>query len=77
VALAPVYYQNYELGHLVSAQVMDRVTNHAGGFVGRKAAGEWLQERFFRPGARQDWSAHVASATGEALDPRYFVERLS
>jgi peptidyl-dipeptidase A len=77
VALAPVYYQNYELGHLVRAQLMDRIVRHAGGFTGRKAAGEWLQDKFFRPGARQEWSAHIASATGEPLNPRYFVDRLS
>jgi peptidyl-dipeptidase A len=76
VALVPVYYQNYELGFLVSAQLIDRIVRHAGGFTGRKAAGEWLQEKFFRSGARQDWSTHIASATGEPLNPRYFVDRL-
>ncbi len=76
VALVPVYYQNYELGFLVSAQLIDRIVRHAGGFVGRKAAGDWLKEKFFRPGGRQDWSAHLASATGEPLNPRYFVDRL-
>ena len=76
VALVPVYYQNYELGFLVSAQLVDRIVRHAGGFAGRPAAGEWLQEKFFRPGARQVWSTHIASATGEPLNPRYFLDRL-
>jgi len=76
VALAPVYYQNYELGYLVSAQLMDRITREAGGFVDRKAAGDWLKQRFFSPGARRDWAAHVASTTGEPLSPRYFIEGL-
>ncbi|HMK09908.1 MAG TPA: M2 family metallopeptidase, partial [Anaerolineales bacterium] len=76
VALVPVYYQNYELGHLVRAQIVDRILRHAGGFVGRKAAGEWLRDRYFRSGARQAWSAHIATATGEPLNPRYFVDRL-
>jgi peptidyl-dipeptidase A len=76
VALVPVYYQNYELGFLVSAQLMNRIVRPAGGFTGRKAAGEWLQEKVFRSGARQDWSTHIASATGEPLNPRYFVDRL-
>jgi peptidyl-dipeptidase A len=77
VALVPVYYQNYELGFLVSAQLVDRIVRHAGGFVGRPAAGEWLKQNFFRPGARQEWSAHIESATGEPLNPRYFVDRLT
>ena len=74
VALYPVYYQNYEIGHLVAAQLQDRLRKHAGGIVGRKAAGQWLMEKFFRPGAREDWAAHVKTATGEALNPQYFVE---
>jgi len=76
VALVPVYYQNYELGHLVAAQLTDRLRKHAGGIVGRKAAGDWLRERFFFPGARREWSAHIEYATGEPLESRYFVEGL-
>ncbi len=77
VALAPVYYQNYELGHLVTAQLQDRIGKHAGGIVGRPEAGAWLRERVFRPGARDDWSRHVQSATGEPLNPQYFVRAIS
>lgn len=76
VALVPVYYQNYQLGHLISAQLIDRMEKHAGGLAGKPEAGAWLKERFFRPGARQDWAAHVKSATAEELNPRYFVEGL-
>ena len=76
VALYPVYYQNYEIGHLVAAQLQDRLRKHAGGIAGRKAAGQWLVEKFFRPGAREDWAAHVKTATGEVLNPQYFVEAL-
>jgi len=77
VALAPVYYQNYELGHLVSAQFYDRLQRKFGGLVGRGGVGPWLIERVFRPGTRQDWATHVATATGEPLNPRYFVESVS
>lgn len=77
VALAPVYYHNYELGYLCTAQLEDRVRRIAGGLVGRPQAGAWLVDKYFRPGARQDWAAHIAQSTGEALNPRYFVESLS
>ncbi len=76
-ALAPVYYHNYELGFLTSAQFRDRLQREAGGIVGRKPAGRWLQERVFRPGASQDWKAHIQSATGEPLNPQYFVQAVS
>jgi peptidyl-dipeptidase A len=76
IALYPVYYHNYELGHLVTAQLQAYLRRHAGGLVGRPAAGAWLIEKFFWPGNREDWSAHLARATGEALNPQYFVEAL-
>ena len=77
IALEPVYYQNYELGALVAAQVRHHLERDVGGIVGREEAGNWLRERFFWPGAREDWSAHVKTATGEALNPRYFVDAVS
>jgi len=77
VALAPVYYQNYELGYLATAQLQDRIHKAAGGMVGRKKAGKWLIEEVFRSGASQDWMAHVATATGEPLNPKYFVDTIS
>ena len=74
IALVPVYYHNYELGHLVAAQVRARLEEVAGGIVDRPAAGQWLVERVFRPGKREDWMGHVRTATGQALDPKYFVQ---
>ena len=74
IALAPVYYHNYELGHLMASQLRKRLTEEAGGIVGRPAAGRWLIERVFSPGASLDWRTLVEKATGEALNPQYFVE---
>jgi peptidyl-dipeptidase A len=74
VALYPVYYQNYELGHLITAQLQAVLRRVAGGLVNRPAAGRWLVEKFFAPGATVDWATHVALATGEPLNTRYFVE---
>jgi peptidyl-dipeptidase A len=77
IALFPVYYQNYELGYLVASQFNDRLERTAGGIVGQKKAGRWLLERVFKPGAKEDWAAHVKTATGEPLNPKYFVRSLS
>jgi peptidyl-dipeptidase A len=74
VALVPVYYHNYELGHLMAAQLRKRLEEQAGGIVGRPAAGRWLIDRVFFPGASLDWRALIEKATGEPLNPRYFVE---
>ncbi len=74
IALYPVYYQNYELGYLMTAQLRNSLMQNVGGLVGNKKAGEWLVERVFRQGATEVWSKHVESATGEPLNTRYFVE---
>lgn len=77
IALVPVYYQNYELGHLFRAQVMAHLEADFGGLVGRPEAGDWLTDNIFAPGARYDWSAHIETATGEALNPGYFASGLA
>jgi peptidyl-dipeptidase A len=77
VALAPVYYQNYELGYLMTAQLQDRIRKDAGSLVGRPEAGTWLRDRVFCSGAKDDWAAHIEAATGEPLDPQYFVRAVS
>ena len=77
IATEPVYYQNYELGRLVSEQFRDRLQRTAGGIVGQKKAGRWLVERVFKPGAKEDWAGHVRTATGEPLNPKYFVRAAS
>ncbi|UCF96150.1 MAG: M2 family metallopeptidase [Spirochaetaceae bacterium] len=74
VALVPVYYHNYELGQLLAAQLRGKLEAATGGIVGRPAAGRWLIERIFVPGASLDWRTLIERATGEPLNPRYFVE---
>ncbi len=73
LALAPVYYHNYALGLLVTAQFDWHIRHEAGGFVGRVAAGDWLKKQVFQPGARHAWTEHIVAATGEPLNPSYFV----
>jgi peptidyl-dipeptidase A len=74
IALFPVYYQNYELGHLVTSQFRNAIQQNVGGIVGKKQAGEWLVEHVLSQGAIEDWASHIISATGEPLNTRYFVE---
>jgi peptidyl-dipeptidase A len=74
VALAPVYYQNYELGHLVAEQIRHHLDQATGGVTGRKAAGRWrrlhaLPSLEWRPDGRC-----APSATGEPLNPAYFAQ---
>jgi peptidyl-dipeptidase A len=79
VAIAPVYYHNYVLGNLISAQLRNhletRVTSGEP-FFASEAAGRYLQEAVFGPGARNDWQDTVLGATGEKLSPDHFVRSL-
>jgi peptidyl-dipeptidase A len=79
VAIVPVYYHNYVLGNLISAQLRDyleaRVTAGEPYFAS-EAAGRYLQEAVFGPGARNGWQDTVIGTTGEKLNPDYFVTSL-
>jgi peptidyl-dipeptidase A len=76
LALAPIYYQNYLLGELVASQIGAAVTAGTGGLVDEPAAGKWLVDRVFRPGASLRWDHLVAESTGRPLDVRDFVARV-
>ena len=79
VATAPVYYHNYMLGELISAQLRNYLESHItqGPFYENEVAGRYLLESFFGPGARENWRDTVLRATGEPLNPEYFVKSLS
>ena len=74
LALHPVYYQNYILGELSASQLKRHLAANFGGLVDNPRAGRFLIERVFRPGAVREWDGALEYATGEKLNPRYFVE---
>ncbi len=78
IAVAPVYYHNYLLGHLIAAQLRHHLETHVthGPFYENEVAGRYLQEAVFGPGAREDWRDTVQRATGESLSPEHFVRHL-
>jgi peptidyl-dipeptidase A len=79
VAVAPVYYHNYVLGNLIAAQLRHHLEEQVTGgeaFFMSETAGRYLQEAIFGPGARNGWQDTVIGATGEKLNPDYFVRSL-
>ncbi len=76
IALAPVYYHSYELGHLVSSQLQAFLRKKFGAIVGQPRVGRWLIDNYFKPGAEEDWASHVEIVTGEPLNPGYFVDTI-
>jgi peptidyl-dipeptidase A len=78
VALTPIYYHNYVLGHLTAAQLRHHLEKDVvgGPFFTSELAGRYLQEAVFSQGARDNWEDTVLRATGEKLNPDYFVKSL-
>ena len=80
LSIAPVYYQNYLLGELMASQLSARMIRDAADPAedtrgeGGRALGMFLEERVFAPGASLRWDKLLVRATGEPLQPRYFVE---
>ena len=78
VSVAPVYYHNYVLGHLMAAQLRYHLEARVIGepFFLSELAGRYLLEAVFGPGARNNWEDTILGATGEKLNPDYFVKSL-
>lgn len=76
LACAPVYYQNYLLGEMTASQLKHSLEKELRDeeFCTSPKVGEWLKTRFFSLGARHPWNEAIRLATGEKLNPQYFVK---
>lgn len=81
---APVYYHNYLMGELLASQLRHHIdTEVLGGeveadhlFVTDPKVGTYLRQRIFSSGASRHWQATLEAATGERLNPLYFVQQV-
>ncbi len=83
LALSPVYYHNYLLGELFASQLQEHISRHVlppgvsdTEYVTSPLVGQFLREMVFTPGARLPWNQLIEHATGEPLNPAYFVKHL-
>jgi peptidyl-dipeptidase A len=77
LALYPVYYQNYMLGELTASHLRHAMTTVGDGKTFSAPAGAYLTDRVFRPGATLPWDERLKQATGEPLQPTYFVREFA
>jgi peptidyl-dipeptidase A len=85
IALYPVYYHNYMLGELLASQlyyyikekVINDNSNEMISFFGEKQVGEYLKNLFFSYGALFKWDKLIVSATGEELNPKYWINQFT
>ncbi|MDZ5472923.1 peptidase M3A and M3B thimet/oligopeptidase F [Bacillus sp. 31A1R] len=74
-SLAPVSYQNYLLGELAASQLQGYIENHISVDLFKPEVGQYLIENYFQYGAVYDWNEKIKQATGENLNPAYFVKQ--
>ncbi|ADU28791.1 M2 family metallopeptidase [Evansella cellulosilytica] len=72
--LAPVYYQNYLLGELTSAQLHHYINKQVSDQFFTPEVGQVLNEQFFKLGSKYHWNEKIERVTGEKLNPEYFSE---
>jgi len=78
---APCYYHNYVLGELLASQISHHLVHRVLkapadariSFANDTRIGQYLRAKVLAPAARYHWRQMIAAATGEPLNPRYFV----
>ncbi len=82
LATSPVYYHNYQLGEMIASQLLHALRTQIlvgeteSALVTSPKVGEWLRDKVFYPGALRPWEEWLEHATGEKLNPQYFVADL-
>ncbi|WP_078427182.1 M3 family metallopeptidase [Alkalihalobacterium alkalinitrilicum] len=74
-SLAPVSYQNYLLGELTASQLQSYIETHVSKDLFTNEVGSYLIKEFIEPGASLHWNDKIKKATGESLNPSYFVKQ--
>lgn len=80
---SPVYYHNYLLGELLASQlhhlIIKKILRKGDmknfDYTGKKEIAGFLSEEIFKKGMKYRWDELVKEATGEDLNPKYFVEQ--
>ena len=80
--LLPLYYHNYIMGDLFAAQLANaiaqdqKVTLDQLRYLDNPRIGHFLREKILSRGKLEPWNEQIEKATGEKLNPRYFIEQL-
>ncbi|MFQ6617672.1 MAG: M2 family metallopeptidase [Fidelibacterota bacterium] len=83
ITSVPVYYHNYMLGEIMASQLAYYIATEVLKlnspaeikFSGNPKIGRYLKTRVFKPGAMYHWRDLLIYATGEPLNPEYFVKQ--
>lgn len=70
---APVYFHNYLMGRLMASQLRRSLVTPGDNFFSKKFWDK-LQKKIFSKGALYPWDELLKSATGNGLDPSFFLD---
>lgn len=74
---SPIYYQNYLLAAVVSAQIHQALKEQFGDrMIDSPEVGRWLIENLYTPGETLPWRERIRQATGNWPDIDAYVDRL-
>ena len=73
----PLYAHNYLLGELIAAQMYHHIRQDNDKIAANKAIRHYLVQNYYRFGRRHDWPHILEWATGEKLNPQYWLERVN
>lgn len=72
------YFPSYTLGHLIAAQLKNKMSGEIEMFkdneINFDGIREWLSKNYFKYGGKYESNALVVNATGEQLNPEYWME---
>ncbi|MFA5173634.1 MAG: M2 family metallopeptidase [Candidatus Pacearchaeota archaeon] len=78
---SPAYYHNYLLGELLASQLNNYIAKNIIktdslkiDYSDNREIGTYLKEKIFSPGRKYKWKELIEKATGEKLNPEYFVK---
>ncbi len=72
IAEYPLYCINYVLAAMISSQIIAYGKRHFTDILS-KEFGEFLRETCYKPGRRKPWMELLKDATGEDLNPTYYI----
>jgi len=83
IATVPVYYHNYMVGELMVSQVLDFISKKYLNnkdifsivFYETPQISDFFKNKIFKPGNTVSWNELIKQATGEYLNPQYFVNQ--
>ena len=72
----PVWMQDHLFGKMIAAQIVDDIKRQYSTLADNLEIGSYLNQNYFRFGARYDWRDLLERGTGDKFNPEHLVRGL-